>query len=91
MCLPVILYCFVCFVYLNFQFLDIQTQQSIKLASNPNISPNGSQIVFSWRDDIWISSIEGDVAKQLTLNLAKDIQPNFSPDGSKITFVRFGK
>ena len=91
MCLPVILYCFVCFAYLNFQFLDIQTQQSIKLESNPNISLDGSQIVFSWRGDIWIPSIEGDVPKQLTLNLAKDIQPNFSPDGSKITFVRFGK
>ena len=87
MCLPVILYCFVCFAYLNFQFLDIQTQQSIKLASNPNISPNGSQIVFSWRDDIWISSIEGDVAKQLTLNLAKDIQPKFRMDQKLLSLV----
>ena len=87
MCLPVILYCFVCFVYLNFQFLDIQTQQSIKLASNPNISPDGSQIVFSWRGDIWIPSIEGDVAKQLTLNLAKDIQPKFRMDQKLLSLV----
>ena len=87
MCLPVILYCFVCFAYLNFQFLDIQTQQSIKLASNPNISPNGSQIVFSWRGDIWIPSIEGDVPKQLTLNLAKDIQPKCRMDQKLLSLV----
>ena len=83
----VILYCFVCLLCFSLQFQDLQAQQSIKLAGNPNISPDGSQIAFSWRDDIWISSIEGGVAKQLTQNLAQDIQPKFSPDGSKVAFV----
>lgn len=87
MLFAVILYCFVCLLFFSLQFQDIQAQQSIKLASNPNISPDGLQIAFSWRGDIWISSIEGGLAKQLTQNLAQDIQPKFSPDGSKVAFV----
>ncbi|MBP97567.1 hypothetical protein CMK18_16570 [Candidatus Poribacteria bacterium] len=83
----VILYCFVCLLCFSLQFQALQAQQSIKLASNPNISPDGSQIAFSWRGDIWISSIGGGVAKQLIQNLAQDIQPKFSPDGSKVALV----
>ncbi len=43
----VILYCFVCLLCFSLQFQDLQPQQSIKLASNPNISPDGSQITHS--------------------------------------------
>ena len=79
----VILYCFVCLLCFSLcQFQDLQAQQPIKLASNPNISPDGSQIAFSGEVIVWISySIEGGVVKQLTQNLAQDIQPKFSSDG----------
>ena len=53
----------------------------------PAISPNGQQIAFTYKGDIFIVSTQGGEARQLTTNAAYDKQPVWSPDGSKIAFA----
>ena len=38
----------------------------IKLASDLAVSPDGKQIAFYWRGDVWSASIKGGAARQLT-------------------------
>ncbi len=66
--------------------------EPIKRASQPALSPNGEQLVFSWQNDLWMASAKGGEAKRLTVNPAADMMPRWSPDGSRIAFVsnRFG-
>ena len=46
-------------VHLNFQLLQTVAEQPIQLTGSPNISLDGSEIIFSWRGDVWLSSIKG--------------------------------
>lgn len=54
---------------------------------NIDVSPDGEQIVFDLLGDIYLMSIDGGEAKVLRDNLAYEVQPRFSPDGSKISFT----
>src|SRR5207245_10099329 len=57
------------------------------LPSNPNLSPDGSTVVFDWHGDIWSVPVAGGVAKPLTRHSAADREPKFSPDGKEIAFT----
>jgi len=61
--------------------------ESIRLGSDPALSPDGSKFAFAWRGDIWIVPTEGGVARQLAQHSSADRQPVFSPDGSEIAFI----
>ncbi len=54
---------------------------------NLDLSPDGKQIVFDMLGDIYLMPVEGGVAKLLRGGLAFEVQPRFSPDGSKILFT----
>lgn len=58
----------------------------------PSISPDGKQIAFSYKGDIYTVSSEGGEAKQLTMHIAHDYMPVWSPDSKNIAFAsnRFG-
>ncbi len=58
----------------------------------PAISPDGSQIVFSFRGDLWKVPARGGTAVPLTVHPAHDYAPVWSPDGSHIAFAsdRYG-
>jgi Tol biopolymer transport system component len=62
-------------------------KEGIRMASSPDVSPDGRTLVFEWNGDIWRAPVEGGVAVPLTRNPALDGQPHFSPDGSEIAFV----
>ena len=55
--------------------------------SSLDVSPDGKQFVFDMLGDIYVSPIAGGEAKSLTQDFAWNIQPTFSPDGSKIAFI----
>ena len=59
----------------------------VKLASTPSLSPNGEDLVFSWRGDLWKVKTAGGEAKRLTSHPASDLWPHYSEDGKKIAFV----
>lgn len=54
---------------------------------NLDVSPDGDEIVFDLFGDIYSMPIEGGDAVVLRQGLAYEIQPRFSPDGSKISFT----
>ena len=63
----------------------------------PVISPDGQSVVYTVRRtdleadrgrvDLWISSIDGGEAKQLTTHMANDSAPAWSPDGRYVYFL----
>ena len=54
---------------------------------NLDVSPDGKEIVFDLLGDIYIMPATGGEAKALRQGLAMEVQPRFSPDGSKILFT----
>jgi Tol biopolymer transport system component len=66
------------------------------LQGQPSFSPDGGSIVYE-RDiaggdeGVWIMRADGTHNRRLTPNPFRDTDPNFSPDGKLITFVRLKK
>ena len=58
----------------------------------PSISPDGTQIAFCYKGDIYTAPVTGGEAKQITMHVAHDYMPVWSPDGKSIAFAsnRFG-
>lgn len=56
------------------------------MPSWPCLSPDGSKVVFEWRDDLWQVSSDGGRAQRLTAHPARDSYPQFSPDGETLYF-----
>jgi Tol biopolymer transport system component len=77
--------------------LDKETFMDMESVSNPAISPDGKQIVFtrSWVDkvkdervsNLWIVDIDGSRTRELTSGTWRDSQPVWSPDGKRIAFL----
>ena len=74
---------------LSFQLF---AQESPKWLRYPSISPDGSQIVFTYKGDLYTIPTSGGKANQLTFHEAHDFMPVWSKDGSKIAFAsdRYG-
>jgi tricorn protease len=54
---------------------------------HPALSPDGGTLAFSYQGDIWSVPSAGGRAARLTSHLARDVQPQFSPDGKSIVFA----
>ncbi len=54
---------------------------------NLDVSPDGKTIVFDMLGDIYSVPISGGNAKVLRTGIPFEVQPHFSPDGSKILFT----
>ena len=60
--------------------------EPIKFARYANIANDG-RIAFTYQDDIWVADANGGNPQRLTVNIARDIGPRFSPDGKWIAFT----
>lgn len=58
----------------------------VDLPRNPSISPDGAEVCFSWRGDLWTGPISGGRAARLTAHPASDLRSAYSPDGKTIAF-----
>lgn len=54
---------------------------------NLDVSPDGQEIVFDLLGDIYLLPISGGKARLVSGGLPYEIQPRFSPDGSRILFT----
>ena len=57
-----------------------------------SISPDGSNIAFTYKGDLYVVDAEGGNARQLTFHEAHDYMPVWSKDGSRVAFAsdRYG-
>lgn len=61
--------------------------ETIRLANNPALSPDGKWLAFDWNGDIWLAPSIGGEAKQRSANPARDAVPHFAPEGKELAFV----
>ena len=71
----------------GFAQLSLPSQQPIVGARMPALSPDGKQLAFVYRGDIWITSDKGGRATPVTQHVETDAYPLFSPDGRWIAFA----
>jgi len=51
------------------------------------ISPQGDQIAFGYRGDLWVVAVDGGEARPLTSHVAYESNPVWSPDGRQVAFA----
>lgn len=77
--------------------LELMDLFNMEYVTDPQISPDGSQIVFvrNFKDimtdrdysNLWISSVDGTRIRQLTQGNQRDYAPRWSNDGKKLAFL----
>ncbi|MFC3193990.1 amidohydrolase family protein [Marinicella sediminis] len=67
------------------QMVSINTETGTWM--NLDVSPDGRLIVFDMLGDIYTMPITGGEARNITNSMAWDMQPQFSPDGSRLAFT----
>jgi Tol biopolymer transport system component/C-terminal processing protease CtpA/Prc len=77
---------------LLFTAITLQAQQDAGWLRHQTISPDGSQIVFTYKGDLYKVAATGGDAQQLTFHEAHDYQAVWSKDGKQIAFAsnRYG-
>ncbi|NJO87765.1 MAG: PDZ domain-containing protein [Chloroflexia bacterium] len=80
------------FLFLTTYSFILHAQTEAVFARFPAVSPDGKQITFSFQGDIWVSSIDGSLARRITIHQGYESNPKWSPDGKQIAFSsnRFG-
>ena len=61
-------------------------QTEILTPLSSTLSPDGKEIMFSWKGDIWKTPVTGGEAVQVTTHPAVDYRPVFTPDGKAMYF-----
>ncbi len=72
-----------------YYFRELYLPQATGGPSAAAWSPDGREVVYSMRGSLWRQAVESDVAFELTAGPGYDYQPDWSPDGRRIGFVRY--
>ncbi|MEM9665669.1 MAG: S41 family peptidase [Bacteroidota bacterium] len=66
---------------------DTPTNTEVYFTSAPTVSPDGSQIVFTYEGDLWRVPTTGGTAQRLTAMEGEETEAHFSPDGQWLAFT----
>ncbi|MFW5987369.1 MAG: TolB family protein, partial [Methanohalophilus sp.] len=53
----------------------------------PSWSPDGDELIYSFKGNLWLTDVELDKSRQLTHGTSNDVDPFFLPSGEKIVFI----
>src|SRR5438874_333164 len=67
--------------------LTVPTNAPVVGARMPALSPDGKDLAFVYRGDIWTAPSKGGRAVALTSHIETDAYPVYSPDGKWIAFA----
>ncbi|MCK5834877.1 MAG: PD40 domain-containing protein, partial [Lentisphaeria bacterium] len=74
------------FVLLFCTTFSIFADQTIKLASTPALSPDGEELTFMWKGELWQTKTDDGYAIPITFGSSINSSPFYSPDGKTIYF-----
>ena len=72
----------------SYYFREMYLPQLTSGPSGVDFSPDGQELVYSMAGSLWRQKIGDGVAVELTYGPGYDYQPEWSPDGRHIVFVR---
>jgi tricorn protease len=77
---------------LSFNWAIVSAQENPQWIRYQSISPDGSQIAFTFKGDLYVVPAEGGDARQLTFHEGHDFMPVWSGDGERLAFAsdRYG-
>ena len=67
----------------------LNAQETARWLRKNAISPDGTQIAFSYKGDIYVVDVVGGRARQITTNSAYDSDPVWTPDSKQLFFSSF--
>ncbi len=84
---PLLLLAFILLPALQVAVADEEPEGAMRMADSFALTKDGSDVILSWRGDLWMVGREGGSARRLTFHPARDTRPFVSPDGKHIAFV----
>jgi len=66
--------------------LNLLSALEAPFASDPGISPDGTEVCFVFDNDLWIVPFEGGIPRRITNTPSREWNPQWSPDGKLIAF-----
>ena len=73
----------------DYYFREMYLPQLTTGPSALTFSPDGSELIYSMGGSLWRQKIGSDEARELTHANGYDYQPDWSPDGRSVVFVRY--
>ncbi len=73
----------------NYYYRELYLPQLTSGPSSVAWSPDGAALIYSMQGSLWRQRTDSPVAEQLTDDEGSDYQPDVSPDGRSVAFVRY--
>jgi len=73
----------------NYYYHELYLPQLTSGPSSVTWMPDGKSLIYSMGGSLWMQEIGSKAATQLTDDVGYDYQPDISPDGKRVVFVRY--
>jgi Tol biopolymer transport system component len=73
----------------DYYFREMYLPHATTGPTSPTWAPDGRSVVYSMQGILWRQALDSTTAVQLTNGPGYDYQPDFSPDGRHLVFVRY--